>query len=63
MTTQYLLAAAPAAPFVLLDDARVAGADARLFRDPVDMVRADDVGDVVSLIEAVEAAAARWMHS
>jgi para-aminobenzoate synthetase/4-amino-4-deoxychorismate lyase len=61
MTTQYQLAAS-AAPFVLLDDARVAGADARLFRDPVDIVRADDVGDVVSLIEAVEAAAARGLH-
>lgn len=61
MTTQYQLAAS-AAPFVLLDDARVAGADARLFRDPVNIVRADDVGDVVSLIEAVEAAAARGLH-
>ncbi len=49
----------PHAPFVLLDDARIEGAgQAMLFRDPVDIVRADTLADVLPALERVEAALA-----
>ncbi len=52
------------APFVLLDDARAEGAvPARLFRDPVEVLRADDAADIPRLLDAVEAAAARGLHA
>lgn len=52
------------APFVLLDDARADGAvPARLFREPVEILRADDAADIPALLAAVEAASARGLHA
>ena len=51
-------------PFVLLDDARAEGAvAARLFRDPVEILRADSAAEIPALLDAVEAAAARGLHA
>ncbi|MEQ9663539.1 MAG: aminodeoxychorismate synthase component I [Parasphingopyxis sp.] len=46
----------PYEPFVLLDDARENGADARLFRDPVEIVAARDHGEIPVALERLEAA-------
>ena len=53
----------PAAPYVLLDDARPGGAAARLYRDPVDIVVADAVADVMPALERVRAAVAAGRHA
>ena len=46
----------PYEPFVLLDDARENGADARLFRDPVEIVAAQEHGEIPVALERLEAA-------
>lgn len=52
------------APFVLLDDARAEGAvAARLFSDPVEVLRADGAAEVPALLDAIEAAARRGLHA
>jgi para-aminobenzoate synthetase / 4-amino-4-deoxychorismate lyase len=51
--------ALPASPFVLLDDARPGGAAARLYVDPVEIVRADTPEEVGSALQALRAARAR----
>jgi len=52
------------APFVLLDDARTGGAvPARLFTDPVEILRADGAAEVPALLGALEAAARRGLHA
>ena len=51
-----------ATPFVLLDDARPGGA-ARLYRDPVEVIEAHDVADVLPALDRVRAAAARGLHA
>ena len=52
-----------AAPFVLLDDARIHGAAAaRLFRDPVDVVTAGSAAEIPALLDALDAAAANGFH-
>jgi para-aminobenzoate synthetase / 4-amino-4-deoxychorismate lyase len=48
----------PAAPFVLLDDARDGGAPARLFRDPVEVLVAPDAAAVAPALARVRAAVA-----
>lgn len=51
-------------PFVLLDDARVAGAAAaRLFAEPVEVLAAHAAADVPALLDALEAAQARGLHA
>lgn len=53
-----------AAPFVLLDDARAAGAvPARLFRDPVGTLVATAAAEIPALLDALEAAQARGLHA
>jgi para-aminobenzoate synthetase/4-amino-4-deoxychorismate lyase len=51
------------APFVLLDDARENGAAARLYRDPVRIVRADSPAQVRPALEALRAARAEGLHA
>lgn len=52
------------APFVLLDDARAEGAvAARLYRDPVEVLRADGAADVPALFDALETAGRRGLHA
>ncbi len=52
------------APFVLLDDARAEGAvAARLYRDPVEILRADGAAAIPDLLDALERAAARGLHA
>lgn len=52
------------APFVLLDDARAEGAvAARLFSDPVEVLRADSAAEVSALLDALEAAGGRGLHA
>ncbi|UNK79096.1 aminodeoxychorismate synthase component I [Sphingopyxis granuli] len=52
------------APFVLLDDARVAGAAAaRLFRDPVDLLVAHRAEAVPALLDALDDARARGLFA
>ena len=54
----------PAAPFVLIDDARAEGAaPARLYRDPVDIVRADDIAEVVPALMRLRKAQASGLHA
>ncbi|RYY28001.1 MAG: aminodeoxychorismate synthase component I [Sphingomonadales bacterium] len=53
----------PPPPFVLLDDARPGGAGARLYRDPVGIVRADTPGDVKAAMEELRAARQRGLHA
>nr|MCU0728627.1 aminodeoxychorismate synthase component I [Sphingopyxis sp.] len=50
--------AALSGPFILFDDARSTGgaADARLFTDPVEVIRADDAATLDALLDAVR----RW---
>ncbi|HEY0271143.1 MAG TPA: chorismate-binding protein [Sphingomonas sp.] len=51
-------------PFVLLDDARVAGAaPARLYRDPVEIVAASDRDALRACLAAVRGAARRGLHA
>lgn len=52
------------APFVLLDDARGAGAvPARLYRAPVDVLRAYDPADVPRVLDRLRAASAAGLHA
>lgn len=51
------------APFVLLDDARTTGAaDARLYRDPVETVKAMRGADVAPALARIEELGARGLH-
>ena len=51
-------------PFVLLDDARVAGAaPARLFERPAEVLIARNAADIPALFDALEAARARGLHA
>ena len=50
------------APYVLLDDAR-AGGEARLYRDPVEIVAARTLGEVAGALDRVRGAAARGLHA
>ncbi|RZT45436.1 para-aminobenzoate synthetase/4-amino-4-deoxychorismate lyase [Sphingomonas sp. BK036] len=50
------------APFVLLDDAREGGAPARLYRDPIRIVRADTLAEVRPALDALRAARADGLH-
>ncbi len=50
-------------PFVLLDDARPDGAPARLYRDPVRILRADDAGELPPLLEVLRGARAAGLHA
>jgi para-aminobenzoate synthetase/4-amino-4-deoxychorismate lyase len=51
------------APFVLLDDAREGGAPARLYRDPVRIVRADTLAEVRPALKALRDARAEGLHA
>ena len=51
------------APFVLLDDAREGGAPARLYRDPVRIVRADTIAEVRPALDALRYARAEGLHA
>jgi len=51
------------APFVLLDDARSGGADARLYRDPVRIVTAKTPDEVRSALAALDAARVDGLHA
>jgi len=55
--------ALPSSPFVLLDDARPGGAAARLYADPVGIVRADRAEEVLPTLESLRAARARGLHA
>ncbi|WP_443969953.1 aminodeoxychorismate synthase component I [Sphingobium sp. CR28] len=58
------LPADPAAPFVLLDDARAGMAgEARLYRDPMDIIRADTLDTVPAALDALDAAGRRGLHA
>ncbi|WP_420606433.1 aminodeoxychorismate synthase component I [Novosphingopyxis sp.] len=50
-------------PFVLLDDARPGGAKARLYRDPLRVLRADRPDELAPLLEALGAASADGLHA
>jgi len=51
-------------PFVLLDDARESGgAPARLYRDPVAVLRADSPADLESCLERLAAARGQGLHA
>lgn len=51
-------------PFVLLDDARIAGAGAaRLYRDPVAIVEAADAAALPAALDALRAAASDGLHA
>lgn len=51
------------APFVLLDDARPGGADARLYRDPVRIVTAHAPDEVRPALAALDAARSEGLHA
>ncbi len=53
----------PPAPYVLLDDARPGGAVARLYRDPVEIIVADTLDDVMPALDRVRAAVAGGQHA
>jgi para-aminobenzoate synthetase/4-amino-4-deoxychorismate lyase len=53
----------PVAPYVLLDDARVGGAQARLYRAPRAVVTAMSVDDVTPALARVRAAVADGVHA
>ncbi|ATY34644.1 aminodeoxychorismate synthase component I [Sphingomonas psychrotolerans] len=55
--------ALPPPPFVLLDDARPGGAAARLYADPVEIVRADSPDAVQPALEILRAARARGLDA
>jgi para-aminobenzoate synthetase/4-amino-4-deoxychorismate lyase len=48
---------------VLLDDARPGGAPARLYADPVEIVRADSLGEVPAALEALRRGRARGLDA
>ncbi|HWJ70380.1 MAG TPA: aminodeoxychorismate synthase component I [Sphingobium sp.] len=51
-------------PFILLDDAsRADGGRASLFRDPVAVVRADRLDEVLPALDRIEAAGAQGLHA
>ncbi len=50
-------------PFVLLDDARGGGAPARLYQQPVRIIQAWTVAEVMPALEAIRAATASGMHA
>ena len=50
-------------PFVLLDDARAGGAMARLYVDPVRIVKAETVAEVQPALEAIRAAQHVGLHA
>ncbi len=50
-------------PFVLLDDARPGGAGARLYRNSVEVVRAESPEDVGEALEKLRAARGRGLHA
>ncbi|WP_066798077.1 aminodeoxychorismate synthase component I [Sphingomonas soli] len=50
-------------PFVLLDDARPGGAGARLYRDPVEIVRAEGPGGIEAAWDALRSARRRGLHA
>lgn len=51
------------APFVLLDDARPAGAPARLYRAPVQVIETSDAAQVIGALDAVRAARRDGLHA
>ena len=52
------------APFVLLDDARVAGAaPARLYRAPVEAIATDDPAKLANCLSALRYAQAHGLHA
>ncbi|MCW4462369.1 aminodeoxychorismate synthase component I [Sphingomonas sp. BT-65] len=51
------------APFVLLDDARPGGVDARLYRDPVRIVAAHAPGEIRPALAALDAARGAGLHA
>ncbi len=51
------------APYVLLDDARTGGAGARLYADPVEIVVAERLDDVVPALARLRGAAGRGLHA
>jgi para-aminobenzoate synthetase/4-amino-4-deoxychorismate lyase len=51
------------APYVLLDDARAAGAPARLYRDPVGIVRADTLAEVRPALYTLRKAREDGLHA
>ncbi|WP_343527421.1 aminodeoxychorismate synthase component I [Sphingomonas sp.] len=53
----------PTPPFVLLDDARVGGAAARLYTRPVEIVTAHAHGEVASALSTLRQARARGLHA
>ncbi|MET0309746.1 MAG: aminodeoxychorismate synthase component I [Sphingomonas sp.] len=53
----------PVPPFVLLDDARPNGAPARLYVDPVEIVRADRLDEVRPALETLRGARARGLDA
>ncbi len=58
------LAGGDSPPFVLLDDARAAGAvPARLFARPVEILTAQGAGEIPAMLDALEAAQARGLHA
>src|SRR4051812_16560557 len=55
--------ALPASPFVLLDAARAGGAPARLYADPVEIVRADEPAEVQGALETLRRARSRGLDA
>ncbi|WP_213979600.1 aminodeoxychorismate synthase component I [Sphingomonas sp. dw_22] len=53
----------PVPPFILLDDARPNGVPARLYADPVEIVRADSLDQVRPALEMLRAARARGLDA
>ena len=55
----------PSSPFVLLDDARTSGAarPARLYAEPVEVVQADSIEEVVPALERLRAARKAGLHA
>ncbi|UVO51314.1 aminodeoxychorismate synthase component I [Sphingomonas sp. SUN019] len=51
------------APFVLLDDARTDGAAARLYRNPHEVIAADDPGAVEDVLARIRAATRDGLHA
>ncbi len=51
------------APYVLLDDARAAGAPARVYRDPVRIIRADTLAEIRPALDALRDARKEGLHA
>ncbi len=51
------------APYILLDDASKGGTTARLYRDPVDIIRADTPAGVGPALDRLRAARVRSLHA